>query len=251
MFAALPSFASDRTLEDESSPTIVFRKVAVSGDTFDEQYVVKRSREFLANNTDKKLIRYTLVPDTLEATIGASGCDHCDPYPFWRVQYDAVARQQFPIGELTAIGGNAVVRYRNMHGTVTETVLKGATPRPITIGSFNGTIAHVGMSGRMPTPWLELYVVGTGIISSDAGAAFIAKFSHEMGVMDSTVELRSDPWFMNEIWRTWFPLFEEHRGNPPSEREFNATKTLNCVVVLTVSGKTTNECSWKGTAHLP
>jgi hypothetical protein len=251
MFAALPSFASDRTLEDESSPTIVFRKVAVSGDTFDEQYVVKRSREFLANNKDKKLIRYTLVPDTLEATIGASGCDHCDPYPFWRVQYDAVARQQFPIGELTAIGGNAVVRYRNMHGTVTETVLKGATPRPITIGSFNGTIAHVGMSGRMPTPWLELYVVGTGIISSDAGAAFIAKFSHEMGVMDSTVELRSDPWFMNEIWRTWFPLFEEHRGNPPSEREFNATKTLNCVVVLTVSGKTTNECSWKGTAHLP
>jgi len=252
ILATFVSFASDRTLEDESSSTIIFRKIAVSGEKLEEQYVVQRSREFLAKNKDKKLIRYTLVPDEPGATIGAIGCDHCKPYPFWRIQYDAVAREAFPIGEMIAFGGNAVLRYRSRNGTVTETVLTGANPRPIAIGGFRGQIVHVGMEGRIQGPilWLRLYVVGNGEIRSEAGADYIAGFSRQMGVRYSTVEFRSDPWFINEIWRPWFPLFEENRGVPPNEQQFSATKTVSCKVFSRLDS-TTNECSWKGVASLP
>jgi hypothetical protein len=257
LFAPSLSFASDRTLEDASSPTIVFRKIAVSGERFDEQYVLQRCREFLAGHKDKKLIRYTLVPDEKVAAIGWIGCDHCKPYPFWRMQYDAIAKEVFQIGEMIVLNGNAVLRYRDRNGTVTETVLAGDNPRPVVIGGFKGKIVHVGMSGnivakngRPMTLVLQLYIVGNGELSFESGADYIASFNRQMGVTFSSVDFRSDPWFINEIWRTC-PLFEEHRGTPPNEQEFNTSKTLNCYIVSRHDGTTTNECSWKGTARLP
>jgi len=258
MFAAVLSPASDRSLEDQSSPSIVFRKVAVSGERFDEQYVLQRCRDFLAANKDKKLIRYTLVPDEKMATIGWIGCDHCKPYPFWRMQYDAIAKGVFPIGEMIVLNGNAVLRYRDRNGTVTETILAGENPRPVIINEFKGKIVHVGMSGNIVaknghpmTLVLQLYVVGNGEINSDAGADYIASFNHRMGVNFSEVNFRADPWFINEIWRTWFPLFEEHRGTPPDEHTFDASKTLNCFIIFRPDGTKTNKCSWKGAARLP
>jgi hypothetical protein len=258
LFAAVLSRATDRSLEDASSRTIVFRKIAVSGERFDEQYVLQRCREFLAGNKDKTLIRFTLVPDEKVAAIGWTGCDHCKPYPFWRMQYDAIAKEVFPIGEMIVINGNAVLRYRDRNGTVTETVLAGRNPLPVVINDFKGKIVHVGMSGNivakngMPsTLVLELYVVGNGEMSSDAGADYIATFNRHMGVTFSSVDFRSDPWFINEIWRPWFPLFEASRGTPPSEEEFASSKTLNCYMISRRDGTSTNKCSWKDALHLP
>jgi hypothetical protein len=251
LVSSMLAVASDRTLFEEASPTIIFRGIAVSGERFDQQCVIGRSRKFLAANNSKKLIVLTLVPDEPDANISLMGCDHCKPYPFWRMQYDAVSKRMFAIGELMAFGQNSVVRFRDKSGSVSETVLTGSDPRSVVIGGFKGKIVHAGMSGRMPMPWLELYVVGTGALDSKAGAEYVADFSRQMGVNDSTIEFRSDPWFINEIWRTWLPLFEEHRGSPPSEEAFAATKTLDCFVVLTVQGKVTNECSWHGSETLP
>jgi hypothetical protein len=240
------SQASDRIVYDESSATMVFRGIAVSDETFNEQYVISRCRQFLAQNADKKLIVLTLGQEGRHAPIASSGCDHCKPYPFWRRFYDAVNKEMFPIGELMVLGGNAVVRYRDTSGSVTETALVGINPRPIGIGEFKGKIVHVGMSGRMPKPWLQLYVVGTGILDAKSGAEYISNFSHDIGVNNSTVEFRSDPWFMNEVWRPWFPLFEEHRGEPPSEAEFSETRTLDCMMVLTLNKTLANRCSFEG-----
>jgi hypothetical protein len=258
LFGTVLSIASDRTLEDQSSSTIIFRKIAVSGEQFDEQYVIHRCRDFLAANKDKKLIRYTLVPDEKGATIGWTGCDHCKAYPFWRTQYDAIAKESFPTGEMVVLDGNAVLRYRDRNGAVTEMVLQGTDPRLISIGGFRGTIVHVGMEGNIVaknglpmTLVLHLYVVGDGEIDAEAGADYIASFNRQMGVNFSWVDFRSDPWFINEIWRPWFPLFVEHRGTPPDERTFNASKNLNCFIILRPDGTKTNQCSWKNAERLP
>jgi hypothetical protein len=137
LFASL-GYGTDRTLEEEKSPTIIFRKIAVTGVKFDEDYVVQRCRRFLKTHKDRKLIRFTLVPDESEATIAWYGCDHCESYPFWRTQYDEVTKKMYPIGEMMAFGNNAVVRYRSLQGTVTETVLSGSDPRTIVIDGFKG-----------------------------------------------------------------------------------------------------------------
>jgi hypothetical protein len=151
---------------------------------------------------------------------------------------------------LIAFGANAVLRYRDTHGIVIETVLSGSNPRPILLDNFKGRIVHLGMQGRMPKPWLMLYVVGTGTMNAKTGADYIAAFNRQMGAQDSTVEFRSDPWFF-ESWSTWFPLFEEHRGDPPSETDFNATKTLRCNVLLKSAKGPLNYCGWKGSIRLP
>lgn len=244
IFAASVSYASDRTLEEEKSPDIIFRRVAVAGVRFDEQYVVQRCRQFLKTHQGKKLIRFTLVPDESAATIGWYGCDHCDPYPFWRAQYDAVTKEMFPIGELMAFGNDAILRYRSRDGAVTETVVSGSDPRSVAIDGFKGKIVHVFMQAQMPKPILELYLVGIGNINLDAAAEYSAAFNRQMGLNYSQVEFRSDPWFIHEIWTPWFPLFEEHRGEPPNEQAFNATKTLSCYVMLNLRHK--DECHWTG-----
>lgn len=251
VLSALSLQAADRVLVDESSPSIVFRMIAVSADAFSEEYVIRRCRSFLADNQEKKLIVLTLVPDQPNATFSTLGCDHCKPYPFWMIQYKAIAKEKFPIGELIALDGSAVLRYRNTTGTVSETVLTDRDPRPVLLDSFQGRIVHFGLSGRMPKPWLQVYVVGTGTISAKAGADYIAAVARQMGLEDSTVEFRPDPWFINEIWGPWFPLFEQQRGEPPGEAEFNSTKTLRCFVVLTIYKTVTNTCSWKGSETLP
>jgi hypothetical protein len=244
------SQASDRIVYDQSSETMVFRGIAVSEETFNEHYVIGRGRQFSAQNADKKLIVLTLAPDEPNANFIAIGCDHCKPYPFWRGQYDAIAKRMFSIGELMVLRGNAVVRYRDSSGSVTDTVLMGSDPRLVVIGGFRGKLVHVGMQGRMPKPSLQLYVVGTGTLDAGAGAEYISNFSHEMGVDDSTVEFRSDPWFINEIWTPWFPLFEEHRGKPPSVAEFSQSKTLNCLRVLRFDKTVGNKCSFEGSETL-
>lgn len=250
LLSAMLCFAADRTLSDETSPTIIFRTIAVSGEQFDQQYVIRRSHQFLIDNSRTKLIVLTFVPDEPDAHTSLLGCDHCKPYPFWRMQYDAVSKRKFPIGELMAFGANSVVRYRDRSGLVSETVLSGVDPRILSIGEFKARIVHTGMSGRMPTPWLKLYVVGTGKIDSKAGAEFIARYSAQMGVTDSTIEFRSDPWFINEIWSTWLPIFEQHRGTPPTEEAFATTKTLKCDVVRTIQNDVMNNCSWRGSETL-
>jgi hypothetical protein len=159
--AASISHASDLVVADAHSRTIVFRMIAVSGQNFDEQYVVQRCRQFLKENKNKKLIRFTLFPDEPGVKVGV-GCDHCEPYRFWRTQYDEVSREMFPIGELMAFGPDAVLRFRTRSGTVTEMVLNGIDPRSVEIDGFVGKIVHVGMSGRMPMPLLHFFVVGSG-----------------------------------------------------------------------------------------
>src|SRR5579871_4344671 len=78
--------SADRVVEDETTQTLVFRKIAVPAATFSQQYATQRAREFLAENTHRKMIRLTLVPDEKPATYSRLGCDHCDPYRFWRTQ---------------------------------------------------------------------------------------------------------------------------------------------------------------------
>lgn len=241
--------ASDRILSDEKSPGLVFRTVAVSGDAFDEQYVIRRCLTFLAENDEKRLIVLTLIPDQRNATRTVLGCTECRPYPPWMLQYNTIGKENFPMGELMALDGNAVLRYRSDSGMVSETVLGGSDPRAVDLNGFKGRIAHLGMQGRMPKPWLTIYVVGAGMLDSSSGADYVAAFAHRMDVDDLSIRFRNDPWFIDDSF--WFPLLEEHRGNPPSEAEFTATKTLECDEVFTPGNGAARSCSWTGLAGLP
>jgi hypothetical protein len=239
--------ATDRIFADSTTATMIFRGIVIS-DRFEEQLVKQRCQEFLAQNKEKKLIVLTLVPKEAEGKTAVFGCDHCIPYPFWRRQYDAVANMGFPIAELIYINGNAVLRFRSGSGQVSVAVLAGNDPRQVSIETFKGRIVHVGMQGNKASPSLMLYVMGEGAIKSDSAAQFIADFSRSVGVDDANVDFRSDPWFINEIWRPWFPLFEEHKGEPPSEAEFNRTKTLSCARSFTMFS---SKCTWTDVERLP
>lgn len=214
--------SADRIVEDETTPTLVFRKIAVPANMFNQQYAAQRAREFLAENANLRMIRLTIVPDEKPATYSPLGCDHCDPYRFWRMEWDAISPVTFPVAELLSIEGNAILRYRDRSGTVSVTVLKGSDPRQIRIGDFRGKIIHVGMHGRVESPLPQLYVVGIGTIPSKAGALYARELARRLGVYESWIELRADPWFINEIWTPFFPLFDA-ADLPPSEEAFKAT----------------------------
>jgi len=238
--------SADRTLEDETTQTLVFRKIAVPAQTFSQQYATQRARQFLAENINRKMIRLTLVPDEKPATYPRVGCDHCDPYRFWRMQWDAISAVTFPVAELMSIDGNAVLRYRDKSGAVSAVVLQGLDPRPLRVGNYEGRIIHVAMHGRIESPLPRLYVVGSGTISSKDGASYARDLAARLGVRESWIEFRADPWFINEIWTPFFPLFDTS-GPVPTEEAFKETKTPYCCYFTPAN----NGCSWVGVVTLP
>src|ERR1700677_1156826 len=143
LFAMAPVLArADRTLDDKTTSTLIFRKIAVPATVFSKDYAVERSRRFLAENPTKKMIRLTLVPDEKPAIFSLVGCDHCDPYHFWRGQWDATGTAIFPLAELMSIEGNSVLRYRDKRGAVSAVALQGSDPRPVRIGAYGGKVIH-------------------------------------------------------------------------------------------------------------
>lgn len=214
--------------------------------SFGQEYALQRARQFLAETANMKMIRLTLVPDEKPAIFSAAGCDHCEPYQFWRGQWDAILPRTFPVAELMSIDGNSVLRYRDKSGNVSVVVLEGSDPRPIRVGGYQGRIVHVAMAGRTESPIPELYVVGIGTISSKDGASCARDVAAKLGVPRAWINFRADPWFISEIWTTFFPIFDT--SDPvPAEKAFKKTKTLYCSYVT----PTNNKCSWDGVATLP
>jgi hypothetical protein len=198
----------DRVLEDQTTETLVFRKLAVPAQTFSRQYATQQARQFIADNATMKLTRLTWVPDEKPATYSLFGCDHCDPYRFWRAQWDPISKVIFPVAELMSVEGNSVLRFRDKSGAVSAVVLQGSDPRPIRIGGYQGRIIQVGMSGR--------------------------------------IEFRADPWFIDEIWRPFLPLFDTS-DSVPTEEMFKSTRTPYCSYFTPAN----NKCSWEGVVTLP
>jgi hypothetical protein len=249
VFCTMPSLmiAANRVVEDETTQTLVFRKIAVPVAEFNHDSATQQARKFLVANTDsKKMIRLTLVPDQKPATYTRFGCDHCDPYRFWRTQWDAISAVAFPIAELMCIEGNAILRYRDRTGAVSVTVLRGSDPREIRIGDYHGKIIQIGMHGRIESPIPQLYVVGSGRIRSKSGALYARDLTKRLGVRESWIEFRADPWFINEIWTPFFPLFDA-ADTPPTEEKFKVSKTPYCFCFT----QTNNQCSWDGIITLP
>ena len=247
---AMPTvmISADRVLEDQTTKTLVFRKIAVPPQTFSQQYAIQQARRFLVENANLKMIRFTLVPDEKPATYARAGCDHCPPYRFWRGQWDAISRVTFPVAELMSIEGNSILRFRAESGVVSEVVLRGSDPRQIQIGAYRGKIIHVDMSGRIDSPLPELFVVGTGMVSSKYAFAYTRTLATRLRVRASEIQFRADPWFIDEIWTPFFPLFDPS-GPVPSEEAFKATKTLSCIYFN--SKTASNRCSWEGLMALP
>lgn len=240
------TISADRVLEDETTRTLVFRKIAVPVTTFSRPYAMQRAREFLVKNTQFKIIRLTLVPDEDRATYSAFGCDHCPPYQFWRMQWDSITPLNYPVAELLSIDGNAILRFRTKNGAVSVTILQGSDPRQIRLGNYKGKIIHVGMEGRVDSPVPCLYVVGSGKILSKDGSSFARKLAMRLDVHVSWIEFRADPWFIGQIWTPFFPFFDT-TGSPPSEQTFKRSKTPTC----SYFSNNNNECSWKGLMTLP
>ena len=236
----------DRVLEDQTTETLVFRKLAVPAQTFSRQYATQQARQFIADNATMKLIRLTWVPDEKPATYSLFGCDHCDPYRFWRAQWDPISKVIFPVAELMSVEGNSVLRFRDKSGAVSAVVLQGSDPRPIRIGGYQGRIIQVGMSGRIQSPLPQLYVVGAGAISSKEAASYARDLAARLKVRESWIEFRADPWFIDEIWRPFIPLFDTS-DSVPTEEMFKSTRTPYCSYFTPAN----NKCSWEGVVTLP
>jgi hypothetical protein len=235
-------FPADRILRDQTSSTLAFRRIAVPRDALTLGYATRRARDFLAQNSQLKMIQLTLVPDEKAATYALFGCDHCHPYSFWRIPWDATTSVAFPVAELMSIEGNAVLRYRDRSGNVSVRVIQGSDPRQIRIGEFQGRIINVEMHGYIQLPYPHLYIVGSGTILSKDGASYARDIATRLVVHESWIELRADPWFIDEIWTPFMPLFDAV-GPPPTEEAFKKTKTPWC--------SSWGDCSWTGALTLP
>lgn len=116
-------FPADRLLEDSATATLRFRKIGVPPDSFNQAYATQRTRDFLTENVDSKMVRLTIVPDEAPAIYSLAACDHCPVYRDWRRQWDEIGPIGFPVAELMSIEGNAILRYRGRNRNVSVEVL--------------------------------------------------------------------------------------------------------------------------------
>jgi len=150
-------------------------------------------------------------------------------YREWRTDHDALASRKWKVGRYLAWGGSAVLQMRNEDGAISRKVLKGDDFLRTSSG-----VDIVGLSKRGSGQSVELILLGRvdGRLDVSAAKSVLERFS-SLGVATIRVDMRKDPWFIENVYAPPFDPFGPNLPIP-SESEARKLPQLSCVARVDV-----------------
>jgi hypothetical protein len=150
--------------------------------------------------------------------------DHYN-YVSWRQINEHYLRSRMEIGELIAVGANAVLRFRDAQGQITKRIIRGRDPLQIRIDGESFEIVHISSAevGKFP----EIYLRTSSTLSAEKGSDVLHGIERMLPDFHVSIYLRNDGLF---IYEPKFPYLNPFQDEPtiPSEEEYRRTKTLEC-----------------------
>jgi hypothetical protein len=223
MFAEL-GYSAERVVDRWITETTLFRGIALPPAEFSEARVKAIALRILSAASTRKLIYVWFVPDTPKSFRVAFGASDIDPFRLWRDQYEAMVDYTAPVAHVTFIDGNAVLQYRDSHGTESRNVLFGSDPLRFGRGGINCEIVGVHRQGEEVRPGIELLIRTDSTVKEESAKALTEEYRVRLGVRELSLWFRTDCWFANQ---GFYPTFKGC-GAPPSEDEFRLAASSAC-----------------------
>ncbi|PYT25163.1 MAG: hypothetical protein DMG58_24810 [Acidobacteria bacterium] len=138
------------------------------------------------------------------------------------------------LGQITALGRNAIVEHRNDHGSVTRKVLAGSDPLGVTTPNRAFRLLHFSFApvplaeskGLNPDS-IEIFATTDQALDSTSGEALLSRLHELIPLREITVYVRRDTWFVDI---PGYPLaypFQVEQA-PPTREAFLQSSTLVC-----------------------
>jgi hypothetical protein len=160
------------------------------------------------------------------------------PYGVWRRRYETLASHKWDVARLLAWDGSAVLDIRDERNEISHQVLFGTDILNISENGAEVKIVDVIGGARQD---LAIQVTTHTPFDLKAVVKIWDRFNRlDVGQID--IDLRSDPWFIENIQARIFHPFEVY-GRVPTEEEANSLPHLFCVG----SPRETPRCTcWRG-----
>ena len=151
-------------------------------------------------------------------------------YDSWREIYDTAKLTPNEIAEVISVRGNAVLRMRDATGAITRKVLAGRDPLQVDVLGQHVQLVYLDFSNGFQSETLRFigaYALMSGALTEQLGLGLLGQLHRLLPGLQVAVLIRNDTWFISSAGYPFCNPFVKD-GVPPSEMEYNQTKTLVC-----------------------
>jgi hypothetical protein len=151
-------------------------------------------------------------------------------YDSWRRIYDMAKLTSNEVAEVISVRGNAVLRMRDATGALTRKVLAGRDPLQVEVLGQHVELVYLDFSNgfQSDTPrFVGAYALTSGPLTEQVGLGLLGQLDRLLPGLRVAVLIRNDTWFISSAGYPFYNPFVKD-GVPPSEMEYNQTKTLFC-----------------------
>jgi hypothetical protein len=204
--------------------------VFIGADQFSFPVVRKLCDAVLTGNQGVGFIKYRVFGDEASAK-PLPKPDH-ENYAHWRRFYDRMASSPIRVGEMIAIEGNAVLRYRSPADGIRRQLLRGRDPLLIELRGSTFEILEIAIAS---SPWRRgdtklqsfAFLQNEGLLAGKAGEEAFDFLQKHLYIPLAGLYARNDSWF---IENAHFPIVYQYArpGSVPSADEYARTSTLFC-----------------------
>jgi hypothetical protein len=224
---ALICAVGETILWEDLRPGMLLKAVVSEAGAFDQVNLSALCRRVLKQHGQRGFIQLQVFQDKRDAH-PLPKPDHL-LYNGWRRGHDDVAMSLKPVAEMIAIGRSAILRLRDQHGVVSETVLSGKNPLVFESRGSRFEVLHFafGRPGLHSLERADVYARTDHPLDPEAGLGLLHTFQAMFPDMAVSVFVRNDAWFIYEQSFPFFYPFGEGM-EPSSDEAFIGTHTLRC-----------------------
>jgi len=210
---------------------MIEQAVAIPGYEFNESYVLRLSRQFLATHASIPVIRYLVVTNQQDALEKLRGPGISDiDFPSWRQMYLSESRTPPETAELIKIRGNAAVRIRFINGSIVQRVLLGGDPfvlvhkgKPFRVVGLAPVFVPDNVSETV-----EFFIQTPTALARSEAEIFAASFRSHYALPQAVLTMGNCTWFSS---RSNYPIYNRFLPfvRPPTLEEWMPLRMYFCM----------------------
>ena len=201
----------------------------VTDSEFTMAHLIRLSENDERANTGLLSIWFTTSKSAESALLSGVVSMHGRAYSAWKAEHDESASRKWKVARFLAWNGSAILQSRDEQDTICRRILRGPDFMTISQDGVFGSVIDFSLTAAHPLPNLEIMARSNGPLDARAAIKIWERFnSVQAGNM--SIDLRSDPWFVNNIHALAFNPFEPNVP-APSEGEARMLQSLYCLSI--------------------
>lgn len=220
------ALGADVVYRESVSAGVRLKSIGLTPGSFSEGYVERLALRELAGGPRSRFVKIDIY--------GQGGTPLPIPphvsYESWRQMHDLARQTPNEVAEVISIEGNAVLRMRDATGSLTRRVLVGRDPLQREVLGQHVEVVYIvfsnGFRGDMARS-VGVYALMPGPLTEQVGLELLGQLDRLFTGLQVSVVIRNDSWF---IYSAGYPFLNPfvNDGVPPSDVEYDQTKTLVC-----------------------